>query len=230
LYPEVVAKLVVEQNLDLGIALDGDADRCILVDEKGRVLDGDVVLAICALDLKERGLLRKNAVVATVMSNLGLERLLKENGISVVRAAVGDRAVLEEMLKQGCQIGGEQSGHTIFSDYSTTGDGILSALMVLSVMCRKQRPLSELAAVFKSFPQKLINVKVSQKPPIESIESLTRAIAYKERELGSSGRILVRYSGTENKARVMVECEDEEDCKRHAHDLAEILEKEIGAA
>jgi phosphoglucosamine mutase len=230
LYPEVVAKLVVEQNLDLGIALDGDADRCILVDEKGRVLDGDVVLAICALDLMERGLLRKNAVVATVMSNLGLEKLLKERDISVVRAAVGDRAVLEEMVRQGCQIGGEQSGHTIFSDYSTTGDGILSALMVLSVMCRKQKSLSELASVFVSFPQKLINIKVAQKPPLETIAPLVKAIEQKERELGPSGRILVRYSGTENKARVMVECEDEEQCKRHAHDLAEILEKEIGAA
>lgn len=230
LYPEVVAKLVVEQNLDLGIALDGDADRCILVDETGRVLDGDVVLAICALDLKERGLLRKNAVVATVMSNLGLEKLLREHDISVVRAAVGDRAVLEEMIRQGCQIGGEQSGHTIFSDYSTTGDGILSALMVLSVMCRKQKSLSELASVFVSFPQKLINIKVAQKPPLETVAPLVKAIEQKERELGSSGRILVRYSGTENKARVMVECQDEEQCRRHAHDLAEILEKEIGAA
>jgi phosphoglucosamine mutase len=230
LYPEVVAKLVVEQNLDLGIALDGDADRCILVDEKGRVLDGDVVLAICALDLKERGLLRKNMVVATVMSNLGLEKLLNEHDIEVVRAAVGDRAVLEEMIKQGCALGGEQSGHTIFSDYSTTGDGILSALMVLSVMCRKQKPLSELASTFISFPQKLINVKVSQKPPLETIDALTKAIAQKERELGDAGRILVRYSGTENKVRVMVECEDDEQCKRHAHDLAELVEKEIGAA
>jgi phosphoglucosamine mutase len=194
------------------------------------VLDGDVVLAICALDLKERGLLRNNAVVATVMSNLGLEKLLKEHEISVIRAAVGDRAVLEEMIKQGCQIGGEQSGHTIFADYSTTGDGILSALMVLSVMCRKQKSLSELASIFVSFPQKLINVKVAQKPPLETIAPLVKAVEQKERELGSTGRILVRYSGTENKARVMVECEDEEHCKRHAQDLAEILEKEIGAA
>ncbi len=229
LFPEVVGKLVVEQNLNVGISLDGDADRCILVDEKGRVLDGDVVLAICALDLKERGLLRKNAVVATVMSNLGLEKLLNSHDISVVRANVGDRAVLEEMIRQGCQLGGEQSGHTIFSDYSTTGDGMLTALMVLAVMCRKQRPLSELAAPFVTFPQKLINIKVAAKPPLESIAALSSAISHKEKELGSSGRILVRYSGTENKVRVMVECEDEEICKKHATDLAAILEKEIGA-
>lgn len=230
LYPEVVGKLVVEQNLNLGIALDGDADRCILVDEKGKVHDGDTVLAICALDLKSRGLLRNNIVVATVMSNLGLDTLLGEHGIQVVRTGVGDRAVLEEMLRQGAQLGGEQSGHTIFSDVATTGDGLLTALMVLSAMGRHGKPLSELAANFVTFPQKLINIKVSHKPPIESIEELRRAIEQKERELGSKGRVLVRYSGTENKARVMVECEDEDACKRHASEIAEIVEREIGAA
>jgi phosphoglucosamine mutase len=230
LFPDVVGKLVVEQNLNLGIALDGDADRCILVDEKGRVLDGDTVLAICAIDLKQRGLLRKDVVVATVMSNLGLDVLLQSHGISVVRTAVGDRAVLEEMLRQGAQLGGEQSGHTIFSDISTTGDGLLTALMVMSVMGRQGRPLSELAAQVVSFPQKLVNVKVAQKPPLESIAPLMHAISSKEKELGAKGRVLVRYSGTENKARVMVECEDEDACKRHAQDLAEIIEREIGAA
>lgn len=230
LYPDVVGTLVVEQNLNLGIALDGDADRCILVDEKGRVLDGDTILAIVALDLKARGLLRKPIVVATVMSNLGLDTLLQAHGISVQRTVVGDRAVLEEMLRQGAQIGGEQSGHTIFSDISTTGDGLLTALMVTAVMCRQGKPLSELASAFVSFPQKLVNVKVAQKPPLESIESLMQAITIKEKELGAKGRVLVRYSGTENKARVMVECEDEDACKRHALDLAEIIEREIGAA
>jgi phosphoglucosamine mutase len=222
--------LVTEQNLHIGIALDGDADRCILVDEKGRVLDGDIALAICAIDLKERGLLKTPRVVATQMSNLGLEKLLKNHGIDVVRTGVGDRAVLEEMIRQGVQLGGEQSGHTIFSDYSTTGDGLLTALMVMAVMCRKGRPLSELAAQFISFPQKLINVKVSQRPELGTIEPLVKAIQQKERELGDTGRVLVRYSGTENKARVMVECEDEEACKRHASDLAEIIEREIGVA
>jgi phosphoglucosamine mutase len=230
LFPDVVGKLVVEQNLHMGIALDGDADRCILVDEKGRVLDGDTVLAICALDLKQRGLLRKNVVVATVMSNLGLDTLLTSHGITVLRTGVGDRAVLEEMIRQGAQIGGEQSGHTIFSDIATTGDGLLTALMVMAVMGRQGKPLSELAAQCITFPQKLVNVKVAQKPPLESIPSLMKAIASKEKELGSKGRVLVRYSGTENKARVMVECEDEDTCKRHAQELAEILEREIGAA
>jgi phosphoglucosamine mutase len=230
LYPEVVGKLVTEQNLNIGIALDGDADRCILVDEKGRVLDGDIALAICAIDLKERGKLRKGMVVATAMSNLGLEKLLHAHDIKVVRTGVGDRAVLEEMIRQGCQLGGEQSGHTIFSDYSTTGDGLLTALMVMSVMCRKQRPLSELCSAFQAFPQKLINIKVSHRPSLDTIEPLVQAIQQKEKELGTTGRVLVRYSGTENKARVMVECEDEDACKRHASDLAEIIEREIGAA
>jgi phosphoglucosamine mutase len=230
LYPDVVGKLVVEQNLQLGIALDGDADRCILVDEKGKVLDGDTVLAICAVDMKDRGLLRQPVVVATVMSNLGLDTLLTSHGISVVRSSVGDRAVLEEMVRRDAQLGGEQSGHTIFSDISTTGDGLLTALMVMSVMCRQGKTLSELAAKCITFPQKLVNVKVSHKPPLESIESLMKAISNKERELGTQGRVLVRYSGTENKARVMVECQDEDACKRHALDLAEILEREIGAA
>jgi phosphoglucosamine mutase len=229
LYPDVVGKLVVEQNLSLGIALDGDADRCILVDEKGKVHDGDTVLAICAVDLKARGLLRKNMVVATVMSNLGLDTLLQSHGISVVRTGVGDRAVLEEMVRQGAQLGGEQSGHTIFSDIATTGDGLLTALMVLSAMGRQGKTLSELAANFVTFPQKLVNIKVSHKPPLDSIEPLKRAIEQKERELGSKGRVLVRYSGTENKVRVMIECEDEDACKRHAQDLAQIVEREIGA-
>lgn len=230
LYPEVVGKLVTEQNLNIGIALDGDADRCILVDEKGRILDGDIALAICAIDMKERGVLAKPQVVATQMSNLGLEKLLGAHGIDVVRTGVGDRAVLEEMQRQGIQLGGEQSGHTIFADHATTGDGLLTALKVMAVMCRKGRPLSELAAAFVAFPQKLVNIKVSSRPELATIEPLVKAIEQKERELGSSGRVLVRYSGTENKARVMVECEDEEACKRHASDLAEIIEREIGAA
>lgn len=230
LYPEVVGKLVTEQNLNIGIALDGDADRCILVDEKGRVLDGDIALAICAIDMKERGGLAKAKVVATQMSNLGLEKLLGAHGIEVVRTGVGDRAVLEEMQRQGLQLGGEQSGHTIFADHATTGDGLLTALKVMAVMCRKERPLSELAAAFVAFPQKLLNIKVSSRPELSTIAPLVKAIEQKERELGDTGRVLVRYSGTENKARVMVECEDEEACKRHASDLAEIIEREIGAA
>lgn len=229
LYPEVVSKLVVEQNLDIGIALDGDADRCILVDEKGRVLDGDIALAICALDWKARGLLKEPVVVATVMSNLGLDKLLNSNGIGVVRTGVGDRAVLEEMTRRGAQIGGEQSGHTIFSDIATTGDGLLTALMVMSIMERQGKPLSELASACITFPQRLINVKVTSKPPLDTIPALAKAIQSKESEMGTTGRVLVRYSGTENKVRVMVECEDEGACSRHAEELASILENELGA-
>ena len=228
LYPDVVGKLVVEQNLNIGVALDGDGDRCILVDEKGQVLDGDAILAICALDLKRRGLLKNNIVVATVMSNLGFDMLMSENNIEVVRTRVGDRAVLEEMLRRGAQLGGEQSGHTIFSEISTTGDGLLTALMVMAIMEREEKPLSELAARCISFPQKLINVKVAQKPDLASIDPLQAIIKRKESELGAKGRILVRYSGTEDKVRVMVECEDEDKCKKHAQDIAEVLEREIG--
>lgn len=228
LYPEVVGKLVVEQNLNFGVALDGDADRAIIVDEKGQVYDGDMVLAICAIDLKERGLLKGNRVVSTVMSNLGLEKFLGQHGINVVRTQVGDRYVLEEMLKSDIVLGGEQSGHTIFSSLSTTGDGLLTALQVLGAMCRKEKPLSELILGYNKFPQKLVNVAVNSKPPLESVKAIKLAIEKKEEELKASGRILVRYSGTENKARVMVECESEDLCKKHAHDIAEVIEKELG--
>jgi phosphoglucosamine mutase len=229
LYPKVVSKLVLEQNLNIGIALDGDADRAILVDEKGNVLDGDVILAICARDMFERGILKKETIVATVMSNLGLEKALADLGVRVVRAGVGDRYVLEEMVKLGVNLGGEQSGHMIFTDCSTTGDGILSALMVLEVMCRTGKPLSELASVFERFPQKLINIKVRQKPELKTIDAIREVIEQKEKELEDKGRLLVRYSGTENKARVMVECESEEACAKHASDVAEVIEAEIGA-
>lgn len=230
LYPEVVAKLVSEQNLDIGISLDGDADRAIITDDRGKVHDGDEILALCAVDLKKRGLLRGNKVVATVMSNLGLEKYLSKNGIEVIRTNVGDRYVLEELIKSNLNLGGEQSGHTIFRDHSTTGDGLLTALMVLGIMCREQKSLHALLADYVRFPQKLINVAVSQKPPLDSVDAIQRVISQKESELKTNGRILVRYSGTENKARVMVECESEDACKRHAHDVAEIIEKELGTA
>lgn len=228
LYPEISRKLVSELNLDLGVSFDGDADRAIFVDEKGGVLDGDVVLALCVKHFQERGLLKKNEIVATVMSNIGLERYLEPLGIKVLRAPVGDRYVLEEMKLQGCQIGGEQSGHVIFSDHSTTGDGILTALMLMSIMCSAQKPLSELTKGYVKYPQKLINVNVSQKLPFDAVEPVMRVIRKKEKELKNNGRILVRYSGTENKARIMVECESEELCTKHAKDVAAVIEKELG--
>ncbi|RMD85834.1 MAG: phosphoglucosamine mutase [Candidatus Dadabacteria bacterium] len=229
LYPEIMQKLVKEQNLDIGISLDGDGDRAIFIDEKGKVHDGDAVLAICALDFKKRGLLRGGAVVGTSMSNLGLERALAEHGIKLLRAQVGDRYVLEMMKKEGCNLGGEQSGHTIFSDYATTGDGILTALMILAVMKRTEKPLSELASVYVKYPQVLVNVEVSEKPQLNAIPSIRDVIVKKEEELKDKGRILVRYSGTEDKARIMVECESEELCAKHANDVAEVIRKEIGA-
>jgi len=230
LYPEVMSELVREQNLNLGISVDGDADRVMLIDEQGGIVDGDQILAVCAVDLQARGLLKSNEIVATVMSNLGLERFLGNHGIRVRRAGVGDRYVLEEMLRYKVPLGGEQSGHIIFSQHATSGDGILTALMVLEIMARNGKPLSELTKEFVRFPQRIINVAVAQKPALESVPALWSAIQQKERELQDKGRILVRYSGTENKARVMVECEDEDACAKHAEDVAEILERELGSA
>lgn len=228
LYPEVVRKLVLEQNLNIGISLDGDADRAVLVDEKGNIHDGDTILAILADDLKEQGKLRIPGVVATVMSNAGLEVYLKRLGIELIRVGVGDRNVLEEMLRRGIQLGGEQSGHTIFSDFATGGDGILTALMVMSYMCRKGRPLSELTAGYKKFPQTLINVNVGKKPPLDSIPAIEKVMREAEKDVAGKGRLLVRYSGTENKVRVMVECEDDKICARSAEKVASVLEKELG--
>ncbi|MFM1848248.1 MAG: phosphoglucosamine mutase [Pseudomonadota bacterium] len=229
LFPGVARKLVLDQGLDVGVSLDGDGDRVILTDEKGNTVDGDMILALCAIDLKARGLLREPRVVATVMSNLGMEKLLERHGIEVVRTAVGDRYVLEEMIRQRLQLGGEQSGHTIFSDYSTSGDGILTALNVIAIMARTQRKLSELTAEFVRFPQTLINIPVSRKPALDSIDPIREVIKKTELELSTSGRVLVRYSGTENKCRVMVECEREDLCTRHAHDIAAVIQREIGA-
>jgi len=228
LYPEIVAKLVKEQNLNIGISLDGDADRAVFVDDKGVVHDGDFVLALCAIDLKERGLLPGNRVVATVMSNMGLDKYLERAGIEVLRASVGDRYVMEEMLKSGCPLGGEQSGHVIFHHLATSGDGILTALNVLAIMLRKQKSLSELASDFFKFPQKLVNLNVRSRPPLETVEPIWKEIKAKEELLNGKGRLLVRYSGTENKLRILVECEDAELCKQSAAELAEIVEKELG--
>jgi phosphoglucosamine mutase len=229
LHPEVITKVVLDTGLDLGIALDGDADRAIIVDDRGNLLDGDMILAICAKDLYERGKLKSAQVVATVMSNLGLDKFLSPYGIEVERVQVGDRYVLERMKERNLQIGGEQSGHTIFSDYATCGDGILTALMVLAVMQRSGKKLSELIKDFVRFPQHLVNVKVSKKPALDTLPNLWKLIKHKEEELGSSGRVLVRYSGTENKIRVMVECEDEGDCRKHSEELISAVQLELGS-
>ncbi len=228
LHPERMCQLVKEHGADAGIAFDGDADRVIFCDEHGEILDGDSILALCAFDFQERGLLKGGAVAGTVMSNLGVEKALAAKGISLIRSAVGDRYVLADMLKQDLNIGGEQSGHLIFLDYNTTGDGILTALMVLSVMKKNGAPLSSAQKLFDPYPQLLINVPVNEKIPFEELPKVQAALKKVEQELDGSGRVLLRYSGTESKARVMVECEDSSLCKRVANELAEVLKAEIG--
>jgi phosphoglucosamine mutase len=227
LHPDRIAAKVRELRADVGIAVDGDADRVVLVTEKGEVVDGDAVLALCARDLGERGALRGSAVVATVMSNLGLERALRELGLDLVRTQVGDRYVVEEMRRGGYNLGGEQSGHIVFLDHNTTGDGLLTGLQVLAIMRRKARPLSELVAGIERFPQVLVNVRVAEKRPIAELPTFLRHVAQVEAELADRGRVLVRYSGTEQKARVMVEGEDETRVRELADDLARELQRAL---
>lgn len=229
LFPEKLAEQVKEVRADVGIALDGDADRVVLVDENGRVLDGDMLLALCARDMKSRGILRGDGVVATVMSNLALERNLDQQGLHLRRTQVGDRYVVEAMREHGYNLGGEQSGHLIFLDHSRTGDGLKSALQVLSVMARTGQKLSELTADYEKFPQALLGVRVAEKKPIESLPTMQSAIADAEAQLGDRGRVLIRYSGTERLARVMVEGESEENVQTIAQQLADELVRALEA-
>jgi phosphoglucosamine mutase len=209
----------------LGIALDGDADRVVLVDEHGNIVDGDAVMALCGTRMLKEGRLAKETLVATVMSNLGLERSMREVGGRVVRTQVGDRYVVDEMRRSGYNLGGEQSGHLVFLDHATTGDGIVAALRVLAIMVREGRPLSELATVMTRTPQVLVNTAVEKKVPLEELPDVQRLIANVERELGEDGRVLVRYSGTESKARVMIEGLDESRIKSWADEIAGVLAK-----
>ncbi|MBI4714359.1 MAG: phosphoglucosamine mutase, partial [Nitrospirae bacterium] len=219
---------VRETGAHVGLAHDGDADRVLFVDEKGSLVDGDPIMAMCALDLKTSGRLRQNTLITTVMSNVGLEIAMREAGIDLVRTAVGDRYVLEEMVRRDCNLGGEQSGHLIFLDHNTTGDGLVTALQVLSLMVRKGRPLSELAACMTVYPQVLINVKVREKRDFETLPEAAAAIRRAEERLDGTGRILVRYSGTELKARVMVEGEKEEEITGIAREVAAAIERSLG--
>jgi phosphoglucosamine mutase len=228
LYPEKVAAKVNEVRADVGIALDGDADRVVLIDEKGAILDGDQLLAICAEDMVERDVLRGGQVVATVMSNLGLERALQELGVGLLRTQVGDRYVVDAMREGGFNLGGEQSGHIIFLDHNTSGDGLITALQVLAVMRRKERTLSELTTNFVRYPQVLVNVPVAEKKPIEDLPDFLRLVEKVESELNDRGRVLVRYSGTEPLARIMVEGGDEKQIGEYANDLAEALRRALG--
>jgi len=227
LYPEELAKSVVENKADIGLAFDGDGDRLIAVDEKGNIVNGDKIIAICANKLKEEGMLKNNTVVTTVMSNLGLSVAFKEMDIRNITTKVGDRYVLEEMLKTGSVIGGEDSGHVIFKEHHTTGDGILTALQLLSVLKKENKPLSKLANIMRTFPQVLINVKVKRKAPLEEIPELKHVISKVEKELGDEGRVLVRYSGTQPVCRVMLEGPTESETERLAKEIAQVVEDKL---
>jgi phosphoglucosamine mutase len=228
LYPERVADKVNEVRADVGIALDGDADRVVMIDEKGAILDGDQLLALCARDMVERGALRGGQVVASVMSNLGLEKALEELGVGLLRTQVGDRYVVEAMREGGFNLGGEQSGHVIFLDHNTSGDGLITALQVLAVMRRKGCTLSELTTDFFRYQQVLVNVPVAKKKPIEDLPELMRSVEKIESALDGRGRVLIRYSGTERLARVLVEGDDEKQIREYAHELADALRRELG--
>jgi phosphoglucosamine mutase len=223
LHPEVMAAAVREHGAHLGVALDGDADRLVLCDERGEVVDGDAVMALCATRMLAADTLRHRTLVTTVMSNLGLERAVERAGGRVVRTAVGDRYVVEEMRRGGFNLGGEQSGHLVFLDHATTGDGIVAALRVLAVMAREGRPLSELAGCMTRTPQVLVNVRVARKRPIDELADVQGMIRRIEQDLGALGRVLVRYSGTEAKARVMIEGPDEARIQAQAEELAAAL-------
>ena len=226
---DMLRKYVVENGYDLGIAYDGDGDRCLLIDEKGNEMDGDILLAIVSNYMKEKGLLKKDTIVATVMSNLGLTKYAKDSGIELKRTKVGDRYVLEEMLANGYNLGGEQSGHIIFLDYNPTGDGILTSLMMLKILLEKNTKASELEKVINIYPQVLINAKVSndKKYDFEKDELVKKAMEDLEKEFSGNGRVLIRPSGTEPLVRVMIEGENQEYITKKAQDLADLIEKRL---
>ncbi len=227
-HPETLAKEVVKGKADVGFAFDGDGDRLIAVDERGSILTGDQLMAICAREMRREGRLRNNLLVSTVMSNIGLGISLKELGIDHVITKVGDRYVLEEMQAKGASIGGEESGHVIFLEHHTTGDGIITALQVLAAMKKLQKPLSELAKMMTVFPQKLINVEVKTKPDLNSIPEIRGAIRDVEGQLKERGRVLVRYSGTQPMCRVMVEGPTPQDTEKCCRQIADVIREKLG--
>lgn len=227
LYPEVISNVVVDEGADMGIALDGDADRLIVCDEKGRILDGDQIMALCALELMEKQRLPGNMLVSTVMSNMALELFMKEHGGTLLRTAVGDRYVVEAMRREGATLGGEQSGHLIFMEHSTTGDGLLAALQLLRIMCEKEQPLSKLAGLLEPFPQVLKNVHVERKIPFEQAPAVLAAVKKVEEALVGKGRVLLRYSGTEAVCRVMVEGPDIDKVEEYALDIVDACKKHL---
>jgi len=227
LYPEGMQKRVVESSATFGVAFDGDADRAIFASASGKLVDGDGVLLVAGRYMKSTGKLKGNVIVGTTMANLGLERALDRLGLKLVRTAVGDRYVLEEMLRIDANLGGEQSGHILFLDDATTGDGMVTAVKIASIVSISG--LDSLVSDLKIFPQKIVNVRVQSKPPLESLPGVSRTLSEAEKALGKSGRIVLRYSGTEPLARVMVEAEREEDVRRWTDFLASALRSAIGA-
>jgi len=227
-HPDALRRRVVAAHAHVGLAFDGDGDRLISVDERGEICDGDHALAICARHLATHGRLRGGVVVTTVMANLGLDKALREVGLTTVKTQVGDRYVLEEMIRIGANLGGEQSGHLLFLDHATTGDGIVSALQLLSVMRETGHPLSALGASLTKFPQVLVNVPVRDRRPLDGIPGLSPRVQAIEREMNGAGRIVLRYSGTELLARVMVEGEELGRVQTIAHELADLIRKDCG--
>jgi phosphoglucosamine mutase len=225
---EKLSKIVVTEKADIGIALDGDADRVVVVDSHGKEINGDNLIARLAIELKSKGKLSKDTVVTTVMSNSSFENFLNKNGISVVRTKVGDRYVIDEMRKGGFNFGGEQSGHIIFGDYSTTGDGIITSLQLLRLMKSSGKSVSSLLQIFKHYPQVLHNVEVKEKKPIEQLEKTSKILSVVEKALKDKGRVLIRYSGTENICRIMVEGKNLRQVKLFAARLAKAVKEEIG--
>jgi phosphoglucosamine mutase len=227
-HPDSLIQAVVKAGAAMGLAFDGDGDRLIAVDETGSVLSGDHILAICARDMKQKGRLKNNLVVSTVMSNMGFGVALKQMQIKHEVAQVGDRYVMEKMLASGAVLGGEDSGHVIFADYHTTGDGMLTALKLMEALLTENKPLSEMRTVMTVYPQVLMNVAVETKPVIESVPKIMAAIRSVEAELKEKGRVVVRYSGTQPLCRVMVEGPDEADTRRYCHQLSDIIKNIIG--
>jgi phosphoglucosamine mutase len=229
LYPATVAVETKATKSDIGVTFDGDADRALFADAHGRVVNGDAILLLAARDLKSKGLLHKDTVVATTMSNMGLEAALKRDGITMLRAPVGDKYVLEMMQANAASLGGEQSGHILFPHLATTGDGLLTSLVVLDIVRRSGKPLHELIADLKVFPQVIVNIRVKEKKPLMEIATVADTIHAAEHELNGNGRVVVRYSGTEPLARVMIEAESETAMKFHADAIAKAIRDELGA-
>lgn len=229
MHPQITQRAVLYHGADVGIAFDGDADRLVMVDENSQIVDGDAILAICAKHLQSRGQLQNNKVVSTVMCNFGFIDAMEKFGIDVVQAQVGDRYVIQEMVKQGASLGGEQSGHIIFLDHNTTGDGLVSAMQVLGIMVETGCKLSELASIVQKYPQAHVNVRVHSKPPLEQMNGLQGIIKEVEKLMAKKGRVLVRYSGTENICRVMVEGPNPSQVEEKAEEIANVIKNEIGS-